>query len=540
MLDTSVCAFQMTARGRRVLCIHFGETVEHIIDGLSRRDGILRDILLYGQDMRSHKGGAGQPYDGPGGSGGAALAIPEGLAMSVPYAPFDSRVSHKILKNPTVDTIIESINEFKPTCVLMHAGVTGKRGSDFGMEILASLPLEVSSQKDAIISAMKRVKVQIVYLDLKKCTDFAHDIRKATDACVIAWMSSEPTLVFNAYNFLFAFFGSLEIKNIPPECAFAIASELTCAFCLSRGGNAGPEIPPSLPHLLSDGVPSLPGIGVVKEYTDEDGNVIDIYSEVPGFTDVRLCAPHAEIRLLVAALPSSIMVSARLGSLCQGLRGIIAAEIMSASLLNTTIVSIPPPYLPEGSQAYRCTMKSASGIAFDVVAGGPIGVMKDNRLLEYALRQSLIVDAHSIQLKLPPPGAPMPPYHSVSSVASGAPVIEIMVSASTWVLYILKRLCEIPFSKSLVIAGIGATSTTINSAFSKRDALRQTSTIANGNLSKIRPSTGLITADMLVGASPELENAVAALEKCIPTPNAVATMTQPTSSSAPMSGLEPV
>jgi hypothetical protein len=529
-----------TAKGRRVLCVNYGDTIEQVIDGLSRRDGILRDILLYGQDMRSHQGGAGQPYDGPGGSGGAALAIPEGMAMSVPYAPFDSRVSHKILKDPTVDDIVENINDFKPTCVLVHSGVIGKRGSDFGMEVLAPLPTEIINQKQLIIAAMKRVKVKIVYIDSKKCTEFAHDVRKATDACVIAWMSSDPTLVFNAYNFLFAFFGSLEMKNITPECAFAIASELTSAFCLGRGGNAGPEIPPSLPHLLSDGMPSLPGLGFVEEYMDDDKKVVDVYSQVPGFKDVRLCAPNAEIRLLVAALPSAMMVSARLGSLCQGIRGIIAAEILSASLVNKAMVAIPPPYLPEGSQAYRCTMKSANGIAFDVVAGGPSSIMKDGKLVEYALRQSLVADAHSIQMKLPPPGAPMPPYHSVALVASGAPVIEIMVSASTWVLYLLKRLCEIPFSKSLVIAGIGATSTSINSAFSKRDSLRQTSTIANGNLSRIRPSTGLITADMLVGASPELENAVAALEKCIPTPSAVPTMAQHGSASAPGTSMAPM
>lgn len=529
----------MTNGGRRILCVYFGNTIENVIDGLSRRDGILRDILLYGQDMRSHQGGAGQLYDGPGGSGGAALAIPAGLAMSVPYAPFDSRVSHKVLKNPTVDDILDSLDEFRPTCVLLHAGVVGKRGSDFGMEVLASLPPDVMRQKDAIITSMKLLNVEIVYLDSKDCSDIAHDIRKETHACVIAWMSPEPALVFNTYNFLFAFFGSLEVGNIRPECAFAIASELTCAFCLARDGNAGPEIPPTLPHLLSDDVPSLPGIGSTEDYIDEHGNAIDAYTDIPGFTDVRLCAPNAEVRLLVAALPSSMMVSARLGSLCQGLRGIIAAEILSSCLINKVMVNIPPPYLPENSQAYRCTMKSANGIAFDVVSGGPSCVMKNNKLVEYALKQALIADAHSIQLKLPPPGAPMPPYHSLSLVASGAPVIEVMVSASSWIVYVLKRLCEIPFSRSLVIAGIGATSTTINSAFSKRDALRQTSTITNGILSKIRPSTGSITAEMLVGASPELENAMSTLEKYIPTPAAVQTMAVgPASSSAAALGVE--
>ena len=539
-LTDSNRVFTMTVQTPRILCAYYGKTIEEVVGGLIRRDGILRDILLYGQDMRSQQGGAGQLYDGPGGSGGASLAIPEHLTISVPYIPVDSRVTHKVLKDPTVEDIVDAVDDFQPTAVIIHSGLVTNKRADLGSEVLAPIPSHILDQSENLVEGLLGSGIDVVYLDAKGCGSLAQDIKTKVGSAVITWMSDEPVLVFNAYNFLFSFFGAFDIANISPECAFALASELSCAFCLSSDLGAGPELPPSLPHLLSDKIPSLPGTGPQAQFINSKGVRIDAHEEVPGFSDLRLCAPHAEVRLLVAALPTSIMISARLGSLCQGIRGIIAAEVMSAVLVNkvqTAPEVIPAPYLPEGSQAYRCTMKSASGITFDVVCGGPSSVFTNrgiDRLLEYALKQALVADAHSIQLKLPPPGAPMPPYHSTRLVAAGAPVVEVLASTSTWVVYMLKRLCEMPLSRVLVIAGVGAASTTVNTAFSKKDALRQTSTIANGILSKIRPSTGFVTAEMLVGALPEV-NPTMVLDRAIPTPAAIPSVAGPQTSSKAIS-----
>ena len=78
---------------------------------------MMRDILLYGQDMRTAKGPGGSAYDGPGGSGGAELPIPEGLAVQVPYSPLDTRTTHKVLKDPTSIELINIIREMRPTVV---------------------------------------------------------------------------------------------------------------------------------------------------------------------------------------------------------------------------------------------------------------------------------------------------------------------------------------------------------------------------------------------------------------------------------------
>ena len=535
-IQEKFCKHMMTVTGeKRILCVQYGKTVEDVIDMLSKRDGILRDILLYGQDMRSKQGGAGQPYDGPGGSGGASRAIPRMLALAVPYVPVDTRVSHKVMRDPIATDIVDEIKSFRPTCVIIHAGLEVRQGCEVGAEVLESIPTPILRIQDKLIKALNDVGVKLLYLDAVGCDQLAHRARQETEADIVTWMCSDPPRVFHAYNFLFGFFGALDIGSTTPATAFALASELSCAFCLSKQGPNGPELPPSLPHLFSEKVPMLPGMGDREDFYDKDGSIVDPEKEHPGFSDMRLCAPNAEVRLLVAALPH-IMSSARLGSLCQGIRGIVAAEILSASLLNKTQISVPPPYLPEGSCAYRCTMKSSSGIAFDVVAGGPFWIMKRDSILEYGLRQTLIADAHSIQLKLPPLGAPMPPYHSSQTVASGAPVIEVLASTSSWVVYLMKRICENPLYRAFVIAGIGAVSSTVNSAFSKRDALRQTSIVTNGLLSRVRPATGLVTSDMLVGAPMEaaaLATMASQGNRMIPTPAAVPNIAEPTDSKEP-------
>eukprot|EP00889_Picochlorum_renovo_P003177 jgi/Picre1/30207/NNA_005576.t1 len=267
---------------KRILCVQYGKTVEDVIDMLSKRDGILRDILLYGQDMRSKQGGAGQPYDGPGGSGGAARAIPRMLALAVPYVPVDTRVAHKVLKDPIASEIVEDIRSFRPTCVIIHAGLKPRQGCDAGAEVLDSIPTPILRIQDELIEALNDVGVDILYLDATNCDQLAHRVRQETKADIVAWMCGEPPRVFHAYNFLFGFFGALDIGSTTSANAFALASELSCAFCLSKQTPNGPELPPSLPHLFSDKVPMLPGMEVPENLNERDGLVWILRRSIQG------------------------------------------------------------------------------------------------------------------------------------------------------------------------------------------------------------------------------------------------------------------
>ena len=490
----------------RVLVVQYGRTVDDVVKRLCTIDGMMRDILLYGQDMRTAKGPGGSAYDGPGGSGGAELPIPEGLAVQVPYSPLDTRTTHKVLKDPTSIELINIIREMRPTVVLLHGGLTagsgaGGRSSPHGLEVLARLPSSILDQQDDIINSMKQVGTRLIYLDARVAKGFAQRIRSVTGAVVVAWPADEAPLVFNAYNFMYAFMNALvDVPGIRPESAFALAAELCSAFCTTtpRVGGAA-ESAPSLPRLLSDRMPALPGM-------DEEILNDELTGAIASkFQNVKLCAANAEVRLLVLGIPALLMLSARLGSLCQGIRGIVAAEVSSIVLTNLEPVKIQPPYLSETSMAYRCSVKTESGITFDIVMGGPkdSSFQNHHELLELSLRQVLIADAHSIQLKVPPAGAPLPPYHCTSQVGGGAPTIEVLVSASTWIVYLIKRLTEMPQSKSLVLAGVAAASTSITTAFSKKEALRHVATLCNGDFQEFHGSVETVSAEMLLGALPE-------------------------------------
>jgi len=490
---------------QKVLVVQYGTSVDHVVTRLCSVDGMMRDILLYGQDMRTAKGSGGSAGRGGSDGSGLQLAIPDGLAVHVPYLPLDTKTTHKVLKDPAASDVDAAITEMRPTVVVLHGGLAGGSAAEVdglapGTEVLARLPAGVMDQREDIIKAMKQVGTKVIYVDAKDAKKFAQRARAVTGACVVAWMADEAPLVFNAYHFLYVFMNSLVDLpgRIDPEAAFALASELCCAFCTQLEG--GSDVPPTLPHLLSDKFPALPGLGEDDALDDELTDAM-----MSKFDNVKLCVANAELRLLVSGVSAHLTTSARLGSLCQGIRGIVAAQVLSSILTNVEAVQIEPPYLPETYMAFRCSMKTESGITFDVVMGGPkVSAFNNHReLLEVAVRQVLIADAHSIQLKVPPAGAPLPPYHCTSQVGDGAPTIEVLLSGSTWVVYLLKRLTEMSQTPSLVMAGVAAASTSITSAFSKRDALRHVATVCNGNFQRFDAPRETVTAEMLVGALPD-------------------------------------
>ena len=140
-----------------MLVVQYGRTVDDVVTRLCTVDGMMRDIMLYGQDMRTAKATMEQTqYDGPGSTGGAALAIPDGLAVHVPYSPLDTRTTHKVLKDPAAAEIIGAITEMRPTVVVLHGGLSARGfrpdGSDMpGAEVLGRLPPPILEHRDNII-----------------------------------------------------------------------------------------------------------------------------------------------------------------------------------------------------------------------------------------------------------------------------------------------------------------------------------------------------------------------------------------------------
>ncbi len=105
-------------------------------------------------------------------------------------------------------------------------------------------------------------------------------------------------------------------------------------------------------------------------------------------------------------------------------------------MVSTTPCTRTPANLPFGCSALRCEVRSVSGAAVTVILGGQPSVLADDKLVEHALRMTLVADSLSLQFRLPPPGsaAPQQPQPSVA-VAGGAQVWECVSPCITYVEY---------------------------------------------------------------------------------------------------------
>lgn len=63
--------------------------------------------------------------------------------------------------------------------------------------------------------------------------------------------------------------------------------------------------------------------------------------------------------------------------------------------------------------------------------------------MEYALRQTLVADAVSLQFRLPPPGVPAPAPRRSAAIAGGAPVVDTLVITSVWAVHLLRSLSQV-------------------------------------------------------------------------------------------------
>lgn len=102
-----------------------------------------------------------------------------------------------------------------------------------------------------------------------------------------------------------------------------------------------------------------------------------------------------------------------------------------------------PSHLSPGCTAIQCAIRSASGAQATVVLGGPPVVLSNQKLVQHALRQTLVVDSLCLQFRLPPPGVPAPTPRSSAAIAGGTPVVDALVVTSVWAVHILRSLCQV-------------------------------------------------------------------------------------------------
>jgi ARID/BRIGHT DNA binding domain len=398
--------------------------------------------------------------------------------------------------------------------------------SSLANEILGSLPFTTpigSMPEGAFTDLFASLKINLIYLDAANTWSVGQKLY-ALDGVqhVICWASESPPNTLHAMYFAHVFFASLENQALIIPEAFAMAAHLTRTFC-GRVDSEGKVSEPNLPRLLSLVPGMLPSSTSIPPFVQRDEfavvvsnnsnkNIVGGGSSAPTaaaaagdpaaaasplnynynninrsslqdygnyYSQIRLCSPHAEVRMMLTGLYEIINAHC-MAHLCESFRAVLVAEVRSLKLVKIKNCTNPPAYLPPGSIAVQCEVRTATGIAFTVMLGGPSEALKNHSLVQHALRQTVTADAQALQLKLPPPGAPLPSIKKSAAVAGGAYCTEIMAVTSTWAIQVINLMCRNSESRALVSLGIAAVSNHPTSSFSKFDGNRFMA-IATGN-----------------------------------------------------------
>ncbi len=323
---------------------------------------------------------------------------------------------------------------------------------------------------------------------------------------MICWAAEAPPLAFHSMFFAHVFFACLENQGLIVPEVYAIASHLTRTYC-GRVDVNGKVIEPNLPRLISAVPGILPTSASIPPYVHREDNLntssslqdgasvgagpsnysYPNFSSKPAtigslnanYSQLRMCAAHAEVRLMLTGL-YDVLNAHCMAHLCESFRALLIGEVRCLKLISIQPCTSTPAYLPPGSNAVKCEVRTATGIPFTVMLAGPSEALSSRSLVQYALRTTVTADAQAFQLKLPPPGATLPCIKSHPAVAGGAHCIETMALTSTWAIQVLKNMCRNARSRTLVSLGVAAVSNHPTTSFSKFDGKRFMS-VATGN-----------------------------------------------------------
>ncbi|CAL8464121.1 g3656 [Coccomyxa elongata] len=381
-----------------------------------------------------------------------------------------------MLRDKTLDEVARQVNVWRPNLVYFSSGASPV--TEVGHRTLTALSFkaadgtEVPVRPEELATILDGQEIDAVYFDGFSTSVHAEALREQGVAHVVYWDKSltPSPKALHVTQFSHAFFATLRNKSATIPEAFALAMHSGHAHC---GSNPGPGLRPSwLPELVSDFEPLLPSIDsvplpVVMGADFKNG----VAAAVPGWENVRLLAPHAELRLLVCG-ESTIIDAHRLSYLGEALRALLVLEVRQLTLASHTPCERVPAHLPANATAVRCSMRSASNAHATVVLGGPPQVLGHDSLVEYALRQTLVADALSLQFRLPPQGIPAPTARKSAAIANGADVVDALVVTSVWAVHLLRTLSGYTSFRGLVALGLGGIGSARVAGFNSTDAAR--------------------------------------------------------------------
>lgn len=381
----------------------------------------------------------------------------------------------EVLQDPTLSGFKEAVDRVKPNmvycCGPLSFATNKNNGSIGAFHFSGEAPSE-----DGLLAALQEAGADTVYLDASVSGRFGPALQLKGAPNVVVWPDSEPIPGLAAAQFGATFLTLLLGSQASVPEAFAGASHCVQAHgtVLTDGTYRAPALPalvsatkPRLPDSSSISMPSVPGVDLPA------GGL----SSFPGWSDVRLLAPRAELRMLICG-GSSLIDPARLSFLGEALRALLVLEARALQVLSLEPLAKVPANLPAGCLAVKCLFVTTSGAAGAVVLGAPESVLAHKLLVQHALRMTLVADSVSLQFRLPPAGIAPPTARSSAVIAGGTPVVDCLVLTSVWAVEVMREMCKDPNSHALSALGVAAVGNTADTSFAPGDVQRLKAVVA--------------------------------------------------------------
>lgn len=377
----------------------------------------------------------------------------------------------EVLERPSSAEVIRaSIRNLAPEIVYVTTAVQAQSSQASGplptLHFNGNVP---SAEELAMI--FEGCEYQAVVLNISGVELIADALRSRRVNNVIYWPVQKQTTTRLSHVFTHAFFSVLRLAGTSVPEAFALAKHVLHVYGSLKADGIG-VVEPSTPLFLSDVLPKLPDNKSVQ-YPNIPGLDFSegIARAIPGWADVRLLAPRAELRLLLCGR-SAMIDAQRLSFLGEALRALLVMETRSLRLMATEPCLRAPAHLPPGCVALRCSVHTPGGAELSVIIGAQPAVVASRELVEYALRSTMVVDSLSLQFRLPPPGVPPPVARSSQAVAGGVPVVDALVLTSVWAVQALKQLSQSNQYPALVSLGMAAVGNAATQSFRSFDIQR--------------------------------------------------------------------
>ncbi|CAH8354151.1 unnamed protein product [Eruca vesicaria subsp. sativa] len=379
------------------------------------------------------------------------------------------RLKFQVLNNPTTEEFQDAINSSAPDIVYLQGGQSGDTDE------VGPLLSEFAdfSTPDVMVTLFGSSIPTTVYLELPNGEELAQALYSKGVQYVIYWKN-----VFSKYaacHFRHALFSVIQSSCSDTWDAFQVAEASFRLYCTSNNAvlssdsnrTINYEMGPS-PYLLGD----PPKIDVVSPGGDE----LDEENSLESLPSIQIYDEDVSVRLFLC-WPPCTMDTLFLGSLVDGLNGLLRIEMRGSKLHNRASAPAPPLQagtFTRGVVTMRCDISTCSSAHISMLVSGNAQTCFSDQLLENHIKHEVVEKiqlVHSVVNSGETQRVLSDPRRS-ASIACGASVCEVSMQVPTWALQVLRQLAPDVSYRSLVVLGVASIQGLSVASFEKDDAQR--------------------------------------------------------------------